>query len=149
MLMSTIINHSWTPLSLTHQRLLISPILLTQEILQQNLQMHKYSPWRTNIKTISKVNVSPVENTMCLSFLQLSCEMSALMLQAIVVVTKWLKRMLAFKIFENFNRFLEYFNLQQQEMNSRSICNAEHGVNHSLADGLIHMRKNSAFGKKR
>lgn len=149
MLMSTIINPSWTQLSLTHHPLPIYPTLLTQEILQQNLQMQKYSPWRMSIKAVSKVKVSSVENTVCLIFLQLSCEMSALMLQAIVVITKWLKRKLAFKIFENFNRFLEYFNLQQQEINSRSKCNAEHGVNHNLTDALVHTRKNSVFGKTR
>lgn len=44
MLMSTIISHSQIPPSLTHQPLLIYPTLLTQEMLQQNLQIHKYSP---------------------------------------------------------------------------------------------------------
>lgn len=76
------------PISLTYQPLLIHPTLVTQEILHQNLQMHKYSPWRTSTKAISKAEVSSVENTMRLSFLQLSCDMSSLMLQAIVADTK-------------------------------------------------------------
>jgi len=70
------------------------------------------------------------------------------MLLAIVVVTEWLKRKLAFKISEILNRFLQYFNLQQ-EINSRSISNAEHGVNHNLTDGLVHTRKSSVLGKTR
>lgn len=76
------------PISLTYQPLLIHPTLVTQEILHQNLQMHKYSPWRTSTKAVSKVKVSSVENTLRLSFLQLSCNMSALVLQAIVADTK-------------------------------------------------------------
>lgn len=134
------------PVSLT---LLIHSTLFTQEISHKSLQVHEYSPWRMSTKAISKVKVSwPVENTVCLSFLQLSCEMSALRVQAIVTVTEYSKESQPLRYLRALTIF---WGIQFVITGSEFKINTKHPtwVNHNFTDRLIHTRKKSAFEETR